>query len=152
MLLYGTLLGSIRSGTFIKHDDDVDVGYLSKASTHDQLMAEREQLMEIFKSSNFRVSATSIHLPFSVSLIDQQQPCWVELFPIWLDEDDPEHYRMYMHTMSVRSVSKKIIGTSSNLKFAFLNGTPFPAPAQPEEFLKLRYGDSWQSPDPFFEI
>lgn len=152
MLLYGTLLGAVRDGTFISHDDDVDIGYISTAESHSQLISERTSIIEFFKSKNFIVSSATSHLTFSVSHRENPQPYWVEIFPIWQDSKHPENVKMYMSMMNIHSVPAHLIGSVENRAKVALNGVDFPAPADPEGFLELRYGPTWKTPDPFFEI
>lgn len=152
MLLYGTLLGAVRDGTFIAHDDDVDIGYVSHSNTHEELIYERQSLINQFKAADFNVSDFSTHLTFSVSHKSFIYPYWVEIFPIWSDPDVESIHKMYMTTMTIQAVPKNIIGSANERSFVYLNGTQFPAPADSTGFLSLRYGSNWNIPDPFFEI
>lgn len=153
MLLYGTLLGAVRNNSFIPHDDDVDLGYLSHECGIESVTRERELVMALFRAHGWLVGDLTghTHLTFSVARADDAEN-WVEFFPIWHEEPNARNLRMYMDLMTIQDVDSSIIGDATEYALVEINGKQFPAPAAPEAFLKRRYGPNWQTPDQFFEI
>ena len=56
----GTLLGIVRDGALIGHDDDVDICYVSNGQSEAEVLEEREQLVEYLRSKGCRVAPSGI--------------------------------------------------------------------------------------------
>lgn len=134
----GTLLGAIREGRFIDHDDDVDIAVVMPAKDAveaavlwtagiDTLVArglvksrERRNL-GIFKLS----STTGVN---------------IDVFPAWIEGG---RVYLYPHT------SGELV-EADLLPLAACKTTGLPIPRNAEAMLEVNYGPGWRQPDPGF--
>jgi SAM-dependent methyltransferase len=143
-LSYGSLLGAMRSGRFIGHDMDVDLGYLSRARTPVDAMRESfavERHLRRRGWSLLRQSGGFLQIFF-------RQPDGgsrnVDVFTLWAD---PVEERVYeINDISCPGREEDVVPLSS----VTLEGRPLPAPRHPETLLVAAYGPSWRVPDPNF--
>ena len=133
----GSLLGCIREGNLIPHDEDIDIG------VWDACCLEHEVIKRSFLENGFRLCSElgrpgnaheySFITPEGVRLdiffyIQEADHCWMGL---WTSAEKP----MRMVFPSIPSFIMK--------KFA---GGIFPVPSNYEDMLYANYGD-WQVPD-----
>lgn len=153
MLLYGTLLGAVREGTLIDHDDDVDVGFICTGSSEQEFIAAKNKLIQVLIAEHWEVSddrSLNTHATFSVLVNGEEGEQFpIELFPLGISIES-SNCAAYMQRMEICSFPAEIIGTRNSI--LSLEGVALPAPAKPELFLALRYGNNWRTPDPLFEI
>jgi len=147
-LAYGTLLGAVRDGAFIAHDDDVDIFVelpqqnLNEREALDALESITAQL-DPSKYVVNRASPSGESLNLHVYVIETA--VLIDVFPYWYNGDKA---KLHMEKMQFREISASILRGRTMLS---LYGELMPVPANAEEFLAERYGDSWATPDKFHE-
>jgi len=142
VILYGTLLGQVRSGDFIEGDDDFDIGYASDATTPDEVRAEALAMMTRLAELGLRLGVTDAGRPFKV--FDTRMPALhLDCRPIFAPGDDhvwlPRHARLALPLDDFRQA-----------EVASLHGAEVLRPRRPERFLEAYYGPGWRIPDPHF--
>ena len=144
VLAYGTLLGAVREGGLIEHDDDVDL--LCCVNAFDAETA-RVAMCELLASLN----AAGMQAKFpdkntiNLHVYDPDNAVLIDLFPYWII--DASAY-LYMENMIVRPIDRAILDETDVIQ---MYGKSFPVPRRYEDFLEERYGDSWRVPIRYFE-
>jgi SAM-dependent methyltransferase len=142
-LSYGTLLGAVRNGRLIGHDNDVDLAYVSMKPFPVDVVREgfaveralREAGWVVRRGSGVRLN---VRLPMqdgSMRYVDVFTAHWVEGV-LYMPSDTG--FRLPTETILP-------LGTVE------LMGRSFPAPARSEELLAATYGPNWRLPDPSFK-
>ena len=136
-LSYGTLLGCIREGDFIFHDDDVDVSYLS---TKTDPVAVIDEMVEMCRQMvadgwNMRVSVNGIIKPDSDFNMD--------IYAAWIQDG-----KLYMQNTTCFPFTRDDVEPCREVQF---NGAPAWVPANAEGFLASKYGANWRVPDPGYQ-
>lgn len=145
MLAYGTLLGAVREGDFLEHDDDVDLMYPVEAKTAKQARACADSVCEALASRGFRIWRNESPSALNFHVTDPGSGCHVDIFPILVDGDS---ITLHMENMKLRTIPRDLILPPRALTF---RQAPFQGPADPEGFLAERYGSGWSIPDPYHD-
>ncbi|MEB8388212.1 hypothetical protein OO012_13315 [Rhodobacteraceae bacterium KMM 6894] len=137
----GALLGHVRDGALIAHDDDLDCAIMLGECAPDAVaplwrqikvqLAELDLLTEASRTSGEAVFKMKTDLGVVVDLF----PSWtyqgrLSVYPYALEEIDPAH------VLPLRSFGHD----------------PLMNPADPEAFLAHCYGPDWRIPDPYFSL
>lgn len=145
MAAYGTLLGAVREGAFLAHDDDVDVLYLATGSSRDEVVAT--DLPRVAAAMQARGFEVEMLLPNNLNMHvkDPRSGAVVDAFPCW---QQGGRMQLHMEGMQVRGLDVELFLPRSTV---MLGDASLPAPARAEEFLEARYGAGWRIADPYFE-
>ncbi len=139
---YGTLLGAVREGTFLGHDNDADVGYVSRHTHPIDVIRESHRVQRALERQGYATSrhsggAFKIDVPDadgSVRGLDVFGGFFADGHLALLGEIWAPYEREWIFPL----------GTVT------LDGRDLPAPAEPERLLVETYGTGWQVPDPAF--
>lgn len=143
MLAYGTLLGAVRSSTFIPHDDDVDLFYVVEPNDNEGHAEANKRVLNRLRQLGWRISQIPKYMNSHVSKPGTSVS--LDIFPLDLSKDTvPVH----MESMNIRQLPRSWFERSSIYQ---IHGVNFEAPISSEEFLEARYGSSWRTPDPFHD-
>lgn len=141
---YGTLLGAVREGTFLGHDSDADLGYVSRFSNPVDVVRESFRLQRAVAArglETYRYSGAA----FRVRVVEGDGIArGLDVFGGFLDagrlylmgEVGTEFEESWIHPL----------GTTT------LAGRELPAPARPEKLLEAMYGPTWRVPDPAYQF
>ncbi|HXH80457.1 class I SAM-dependent methyltransferase [Nocardioides sp.] len=140
---YGTLLGAVREGTFLGHDNDADVGYVSRHTHPIDVIRESHRVQRAVERQGCATSrhsggAFKIDVPDadgSVRGLDVFGGFFAEGHLALLGEIWEPYQREWIFPL----------GTVT------LDGRELPAPADPERLLAAAYGPGWRVPDPAFQ-
>jgi len=135
----GTLLGAIRDGEILAHDDDADLAYLSKHSHPSDLILENAGLHRILRDHGYCVIR---HSWSHLQVLSDDERYYVDIFTAFYKSGffhEPIHVR-----------SKGMWSSILPLDEVELHGQRLPAPRDPEAWLAACYGPHWRVPDPSF--
>ncbi|WP_166793344.1 class I SAM-dependent methyltransferase [Cryobacterium lactosi] len=138
-IMGGTLLGPVRSGALLPHDDDADVGYVSAHENPADVALESYALQRFLEETGYtviRYSATQMQILFPE---EEGTEFHIDVFGGFYSGD------MFMQPFHVRAPIPR--DTFENLAEITIDGWPFAAPNPPERWLEANYGPSWRIPD-----
>jgi len=138
MLAYGTLLGAVREGDFLSHDDDIDMLIPTNASSRDEVEQVLSGLSDQLGPRGWKVSRSNSYTNFH--MVELSTGLHVDVFPMQVNGAKT---LLHMERMRLREVETSLMLPPRPLTFL---GEEFLAPADPEGFLAERYGD-WRTPD-----
>ncbi len=141
-ICYGTLLGAVRSGRIIGHDNDIDLAYLSAYEHPVDVAREAYRVERVLLAAGFTVrrgSAVRLNVRVkaadgTVRGIDVFTACWIEDV-------------LYIPQDTGFELPRDVLTPLGTVE---LEGRTMPAPGRPEELLAATYGDGWRVPDPSF--
>jgi len=142
----GTLLGAVREGALLPHDDDADLGYLSSFTNPVDVAREGFEVghqLEALGYELVRHSATHMQLIYRTE--NGSFDHYIDVFATFFSEDghinQPFPVRGPMRPEQMLPFSTVTV-----------RGTEFPAPADPEHWLTVNYGADWRIPNPGYRI
>lgn len=147
LFLYaGTLLGSVREGGLLKHDDDIDLFYTSKKSNLKACLNEFDSIIEpLLRADGWEVKPISWTLYTAKRMLGQyhviKDGISLDLWMAWFDKNNNFHATM----LSEDSGLKKSDIFPANL--SKINDVCFNVPNNSELFLEHQYGKDWRTPD-----
>ncbi len=137
-LVSGSLLGLIREGQLLPHDDDLDIAIVlpanNAAEAAEQWNGVKQRLIEK-GMLNEGMTATA-RLPLLKSIRIEGVP--TDLFPAWLEG---EKVFVFPHTFGE-------LDRADVLPLVPEKQFNVPIPRCPEKMLEINYGASWRTPDP----
>lgn len=137
-LAYGTLLGCVREGQFIGHDDDVDLGvHVGPAASPQEVDELSGRLLHGMQGLGYEVSRFSIG-----QLQVVRDHLHADLFLAW-SEGDRFHLNFAIQG-SLPSAAVFPLGTAP------LRGLAMAVPNRVEDFCAATYGPSWRTPQSGF--
>lgn len=137
----GTLLGVVRDGTFLPHDDDIDIAVILPGN--DQITAAESFLAfeKAISSAGLSDSDGSTPGMLRAKRIDGVQ---IDIFPCWFDADD----RAYIYPHTYGNLHKDQILPLERWK----DYENIHLPRDHKSMLEINYGQNWRVPDPYFRF
>ena len=139
-IAFGALLGAVREGKLLGHDNDIDISYLSKYQHPLDVGRESFEIQRAMRRHGFEVrrfSAADFKVRFTVADGSVEA---VDIFGGFRCEE--LLYIMPRLRVPLRDAD---IQPTRDVE---LEGRSLPGPAQPEKFLAVAYGEKWRVPDP----
>ena len=142
-LMYGTLLGAVREGGFIGHDNDFDAGYVSRHTEPRQAARELQEiallLVEHGMQVDLRRSVLHVH--------DADDPqVRIDLFHLFFDEGGT--LRFAWGAAGTRRLRR---ADWHGVREAEFVGHPVLMPVAAELLVEVLYGSGWRRPVPGFD-
>lgn len=144
---WGTLLGIVRDGGFIRHDDDMDLTIVDKnvdaRALLTMLLGKGFKFIHLFKTADRILEFTMAWNKLSIDLffrIPVDCPGKVGVAGVYFDPkikyDTPDQnsYRLWYFKENIKT---------KQIQF---QGTVVRVPEDTEEMLEFEYGDDWRSP------
>ncbi|MBH0008736.1 LicD family protein [Salinibacterium sp. SWN1162] len=140
----GTLLGAVRDGDILPHDDDTDLGVLlDHSDPADISLASYRMQRELEELGYDVVRHSTAHLQLTYFTENGSIDHYVDIFTAFYRSADefcqPIHVRGNLPIESLLPLVP--------IEFA---GISMPGPANPEAWLEICYGPAWSIPNPSF--
>jgi hypothetical protein len=136
---YGSLLGYARSKSFIPHDDDTDMSYVSNASTIEEAVHHFFDMMDVIKADGHNLwivdaGQASVSLKYGGGT-------GTDIFTSRHESSG----RFFTYFGVLGQIGKPLTFTPDLLENSRVN-----IPDNYEEILEITYGPTWRTPDPDF--
>ena len=136
----GTLLGVIRDGGLLPHDDDIDLVLLFAAADYAEAAEHWFEIRAELEAEGLVREEVS----FSPGCkLDAGGVVEVDLFPGWFDR---------MGTAHIYPYSNGALYAEHILPLRPCAVTGHPLPRNPERVLACNYGEGWRTPDPLYRF
>ena len=141
-ICYGTLLGAVRNGRLIGHDNDIDIAYVSEHPHPVDVVREGYRVERVLRDEGWVVRRGSgVRLNVRLKLRDGSMR-FVDVFTShWVEGV------LYIPSDTGFRLPRETILPLTTIE---LMGRQVPAPADPDRLLAATYGPNWQVPDPSF--
>jgi tetratricopeptide (TPR) repeat protein len=133
-IMGGTLLGFVREGNFIEHDDDIDIGVFIDDFPMD-LCAE-------LKKQGFNTEATMGEYNKGLEYRFKKNGVQIDIF-FWYKESNYSWYGAWWKAGEML----KLKFDKFDLSELYIQEQKFNIPHNPEYWLKQIYGDDWKTPN-----
>ncbi|WP_243059822.1 class I SAM-dependent methyltransferase [Nocardioides sp. SR21] len=142
-ITYGTLLGAVREGGFLAHDNDYDASFVSSATTGPEAADELVKIAKMLIAEGYRVGA----MGGGLHVVDPARPDHrIDIFHVYFDADGVlQHPFGYAGESQITTADWK--GTR---EIEFVGRTAL-VPVCAEELLATFYGDDWRRPKTGFQ-
>ncbi len=145
-LVGGTLLGMVRGGELLPHDDDIDFAFLADSDDPAELGRISYDMERRLTDAGYAVARHSL-AQIELVFFDEagQVDHYIDVFTGFF------HEGLYCQPFALRSdaVTRDDLVPTKDID---VNGVPLPAPASPEAWLAYAYGEGWRVPDPTFKF
>ncbi|GAB2470642.1 methyltransferase domain-containing protein [Jatrophihabitans fulvus] len=141
----GTLLGALRSGGLLPHDDDVDFAYwCDKSNPEDVTLVSFEVERRLTDAGYTVVRHSHAHLELVFFAADGRIDHYIDIFTGYHSPDG-----LYNQPFALRGdlPLEKLLPQST----IEVDGVTLPAPAEPSAWCEFAYGPDWLVPDPSFQ-
>lgn len=138
-LIDGTLLGLIRDGGFIPHDQDTDIGVMFISFTRDKV----NMLKNSLENKGFELHHTYGDFDNNYELAFTRNGVKTDLFFYREDGDNYVFHAFHASEVITYSYPKELLDT---LTIAYLYDRPFNIPQNAEKVLEAKYGEDWRTP------
>lgn len=142
----GTLLGAVRAGALLPHDDDADIAYLSTYSNPVDVAQENFELARVLKSRGYEiVHHGGAHMQLQFLDAESSSEYYIDIFAAFFTPDgfinQPFHVRGKMRRDQLLPFQDLSIGDFQ-----------FPGPADVNRWLTVNYDKDWRTPIPGFRL
>lgn len=148
-LYAGALLGLVRDGRYIAHDDDIDLAVFLGECTDAEAAEKWRQYKEVLCASG-QVAYGQISNNPPVFQVINDKGLGVDLFPAWTTKGKFSVYPYSYHAMDADDVLP--LKTDRERTQDMFGDYEIKLPADPESLLSSSYGPNWRVPDPLFRF
>lgn len=137
LLTHGTLLGLVRNGDLLPHDDDFDCAYVSGLTDLEAVSRERFAI-----AAKLRDAGMDVKIGFTGHLKIKRGKLEIDCMPAWFEGG---FYNVSIYSSLEMSVHEVLPPVQ-----VLVRGHLVQLPAEAERFLALNYGENWRQPDPSY--
>lgn len=142
----GTLLGVIRDGGLLPHDDDLDLAFYSHADNALDIGLESYRMERALKRRGYTVVRHSLtHLEIEFFNSSGEPDHYIDIFTGFFQDG------LYNQPFALRGPEVQP-GDLIPTRPRSVEGVELPEPANPEAWLSYAYGPGWKVPDPTFKF
>jgi ubiquinone/menaquinone biosynthesis C-methylase UbiE len=138
---YGTMLGAVREGHFLGHDNDFDAVYVSRGTTPSEVKEEFLDACSFLVERGYELQVRATH----AWIRGPRRRVRIDVFYAWFDAEDRLQVSYGHHGEPVRRSE-----AFRRWREVPLGEHRVSVPDNAEELLAQLYGPGWERPDPGF--